>query len=262
MNKRSFFLALFFVSLLASQGYALSSAVDTAKQHLFSIKEFTERHHKTIKNSVKAIAALYLLKGLYNVMRNHVTMYPLEEGEHPSTLSLIVSSLIQPYAYQKTSEDEVDYPIAISSPPYLTALGIASYLVGYKKIYTKIGTWMKERLAITNPHALQIIKHTAKIGGAVVLLKGHYNIMRDQLTIIRADNDEPIASLAHFFKTLWSPTALTDREAEYETTEMALSRPPYLPALGISSYLLSSGIYGIYKEVQSMKQQSKNKGVL
>ncbi len=257
MNLKQSFLILFFLpSLYANQ--VAPTKLETVKSHLMPIKQSALDNKKTLKNSAKVIAALCLLKGLYGVWDDRFISICMVNGTE-NQFSNLFDAFVSPIAYTKNIDTGNYHFQSISVPPYLTALAISSYLLGYKDIYVKLKHWCKNHLAITNEHALHIMKDIAKISGALLLLKGHYTMMHDQITIIRPDIDQPL-SYIELLKAAWSPTEMVDDDEEADKVkEVSISRPPYISALGISAYLIGTGSYSIYKEVRDMVQEFNEK---
>lgn len=264
--KWSFLIILCFPSLYADK--SVPTTLDTIKSYVRPIGQFAHDNKKTIKNSAKAIAAAWLLKGLYNVMWDQVNI--LDRTQKKSAYD--VAHVICFPKYQK--EDPLfDHPEAISCPPYLTAFAISAYLLE-SNIYEKLGTWIKEHFAL-NDHALKIVKNCAKIGGALLLLKGHYNLAHDQVTTINSHfkgsgtreirktkgeyEKEPKSYLAISKQILLPsiPARGYNSERILISYQQRISSPPYIPALGISAYLLATGSHGIYKEIRELVQQYK-----
>jgi len=221
-----------------------------AKKSITALKQFATDNEKTLKNSAKVLAVLLLANGLYKVGRDQFKIiYPRS-----------IKQLIFPQAYQANGNmyDLVD----ITRPPYFVALAIAAYLLDADfGLYQTIGNYVQQYFAL-NDHVLNIIKNLTKISGATLLMYGHYLLAMDYIFILPKDGYNSHASIKKHLKALWAPEVMYDRVDEDNRVKSApMARPPYLPALGISAYLAGSGIYGIYKEVKELLDESQQKKV-
>ena len=238
MNLKQSFLLLFFLTSFSVNHAVMPIELDTVKSYVMPIKKFAEDNKKSLKRIAKAGAAAWLLKGYSHVMWDQVTI--LNRKDYKSIYDVAHAIYFPEYESRHVAKD-------ISSPPYLTALGISAYLLE-PRLYKKVGTWIKERF-ILNDRALEFIKNLAKVGGALLLLKGNYHLAHDQIAIINPKN-----TLTKSLKQLIFPT----KKNGYDDS-IKLSRPPHIPALGIAAYFLYSGGSGICKEMRNVVAEYKNK---
>ncbi len=257
-SYRWFLVALFFLPSLYANEQTAPTKLDTVKSYLMPVKQFAEDNEKTLKNSAKAIGAILLLKGLYNVMWDQVTILPNPDSDSYKSAYAVANAICFP---------KYRYGEPLSCPPYLTALAISAYLLE-SRIYEKLGTWVKEHFAL-NDHTLNILKNSAKIGGALLLLKGHYHLAHDQLTIInpkykpKSGSVDPLKYIARPIREILSPHLPEIFYRSEDEKIPHLSRAPYISTFGISAYLIGTGSYGIYQEIcdiiKDIKEGSKKR---